>query len=73
MKNVPGRKSGVPDCQRLQELRTFGLLSGAVRPDAEVRRLRSYLRQYAMLVRCAAYRISPRTEIQRSLVPAIAK
>ena len=34
----------------LQQLHTYGLLSGAFRPDAEIRRLRSYLRQRAMLV-----------------------
>ena len=54
MKNVPGRKTDVLDCQWLQQLHTFGLLSGAFRPDGEVRRLRSYLRQRAMLVEYAA-------------------
>ena len=42
IKNVPGRKTDVLDCQWLQQLHTFGLLSGAFRPDGEVRRLRSY-------------------------------
>ena len=57
MKNVPGRKTDVLDCQWLQQLHTFGLLSGAFRPDGEVRRLRSYLRQRAMLVEYAAHHI----------------
>ena len=50
IKNVPGRKTDVLDCQWLQQLHTYGLLSGAFRPEAEIRRLRSYLRQRAMLV-----------------------
>ena len=57
IKNVPGRKTDVQDCQWLQQLHTFGLLSGAFRPDGEVRRLRSYLRQRAMLVEYAAHHI----------------
>ena len=42
IKNVPGRKTDVLDCQWLQQLHTYGLLSGAFRPDGEIRRLRSY-------------------------------
>ena len=33
VKNVPGRKTDVLDCQWLQELHTFGLLRGAFRPE----------------------------------------
>ena len=55
IKNVPGRKTDVLDCQWLQQLHTYGLLSGAFRPDGEIRRLRSYLRQRAMLVEYASY------------------
>ena len=57
IKNVPGRKTDVLDCQWLQQLHTYGLLSGAFRPDGEIRRLRSYLRQRAMLVEYAAQHI----------------
>lgn len=57
IKNVPGRKTDVLDCQWLQQLHTYGLLSGAFRPDAEIRRLRSYLRQRAMLVEYAAHHV----------------
>ena len=57
IKNVPGRKTDVLDCQWLQQLHTYGLLSGAFRPDGEVRRLRSYLRQRAMLVQYASHHI----------------
>ena len=55
IKNVPGRKTDVADCQWLQQLHTYGLLSGAFRPDGDIRRLRSYLRQRAMLVEYASY------------------
>ena len=57
IKNVSGRKTGVLDCQWLQQLHTCGLLSGAFRPEAEIRRLRSYLRQRAMLVQYASHHI----------------
>ena len=57
IKNVPGRKTGVLDCQWLQQLHTYGLLSGAFRPDGEIRRLRSYLRQRVMLVQYASHHI----------------
>ena len=36
IKNVPGRKTDVRDCQWLQQLHTYGLLSGAFRPDGEI-------------------------------------
>ena len=55
IKNVPGRKTDVRDCQWIQQLHTYGLLSRAFRADGEVRRLRSYLRQRAMLVEYASH------------------
>ena len=58
IKNVPGRKTDVLDCQWLQQLHTYGLLSGAFRPEEEIRRLRSYLRQRAMLVEYASHHVS---------------
>ena len=57
LKSVPGRKTDVSDCQWLQQLHTYGLLSEAFRPDAEIRRLRSYLRQRSMLVEYASHHI----------------
>ena len=57
IKNVPGRKTDVLDCQWLQQLHTYSLLSGAFRPDGDIRRLRSYLRQRAMLVEYASHHI----------------
>jgi transposase len=50
VKNVPGRKDDCLDCQWLQKLHTFGLLSGSFRPDAEVTALRSYVRHRDTLV-----------------------
>ena len=64
IKNVPGRKTGVLDCQWLQQLHTYGLLSGAFRPDGDIRCLRSYLRQRAMLVQYASHHIQ---QMQKAL------
>ena len=51
VKNVSGRKSDVLDCQWLQQLMSFGLLSGAFRPAEQVCVLRSLTRQRSMLLR----------------------
>jgi transposase len=51
VKNVSGRKSDVLDCQWLQQLMTYGLLSGAFRPADAVCALRSLSRQREMLLR----------------------
>ncbi len=50
IKNVPGRKSDVKDCQWIQRLHSYGLLSNSFRPEAELVVLRSYLRQRADLI-----------------------
>jgi transposase len=50
LKNVPGRKSDVQDCQWIQRLHSYGLLQASFRPAEEMRVLRAYLRQRAMLV-----------------------
>ena len=57
IKNVPGRKTDVLACQWLRQLHTYGLLSGSFRPEGEIRCLRSYLRQRAMLVEYASHHI----------------
>ena len=54
VKNVSGRKSDVLDCQWLQQLMTYGLLSGAFRPAEQVCVLRSLCRQRTMLLRSQA-------------------
>lgn len=50
VKNVPGRKSDVQDCQWLQQLHTYGLLRGGFRTDEEGIPLRAYLRQRSTLI-----------------------
>ena len=57
LKNVPGRKTDVLDCQWLQQLHSFGLLRGAFRPPSEICAFRTYMRQRAMLVSSAATHI----------------
>ncbi len=54
LKNVSGRKTDVLDCQWIQQLHTYGLLTGAFRPSDEICGLRSYVRQREMLIRRAA-------------------
>lgn len=54
VKNAPGRKTDVADCQWIQQLHTFGLLSGSFRPDNQVCVLRSYWRHRDNLVRYAS-------------------
>src|SRR4029077_11497766 len=53
-RHAPGRpKSDVLDCQWLQRLHSYGLLTASFRPAEQVVVLRSYLRQRQMLVRYA--------------------
>jgi transposase len=50
-KHAPGRpKSDVLDCQWIQRLHSYGLLSASFRPDDQVVVLRGYLRQRLMLL-----------------------
>jgi transposase len=57
VKNVSGRKSDVSDARWVQRLHSFGLLSGAFRPEREVVRLRAYWRQRSGLVQSCARQI----------------
>ncbi len=57
IKNVPGRKSDVLDCQWIQELHSVGLLRGSFRPAAEIVSLRAYLRHRGKLIEGAASHI----------------
>jgi transposase len=50
LKNVPGRKTDIQDCQWLQGLHSVGLLRGSFRPEAEIVAMRSYLRHRAQLI-----------------------
>lgn len=57
VKNVPGRKTDVQDCQWLQRLHTYGLLNASFQPDDRIRMLRTYLRQRDTLIRSASSHI----------------
>ena len=54
VKNVPGRKSDVRDCQWLQYLHSVGLLRASYRPDQPVCRARSIYRFRQNLLRQGA-------------------
>lgn len=54
VKNVPGRKTDVQDCQWLQYLHSVGLLRGSFRPPETVCAVRSLLRHRDSLVQLAA-------------------
>src|SRR5712691_2790589 len=54
VKNVPGRKSDVTDCEWLRELHSVGLLRGSFRPAAAIAVLRAYLRHRETLVETAS-------------------
>jgi transposase len=54
VKNVPGRKSDVADCQWLQHLHAVGLLRGSFHPPQAVRAVRALLRHRDSLVKMAA-------------------
>ena len=65
MKYMPGRKSGVQDCQWLQKLMSLGFLRAAFRPNVEVCELRAVARQRDILV---AEQASWVQRIQKALV-----
>jgi transposase len=44
VKNVPGRKSDVKDCQWLRQLHAYGLLRKSFIPEDNIRKLRNYMR-----------------------------
>src|SRR5262245_14240219 len=57
-KHAPGRpKTDVLDCQWIQRLHSYGLLTASFRPEDQVVVLRSYLRQRHMLIRYAGQHV----------------
>ena len=64
VKNVPGRKSDIQDCQWLQGLHSVGLLRGSFRPEGEIVALRAYLRHRATLIE---YRAAHIQHMQKAL------
>ncbi len=65
MKNVPGRKSDYLDCQWIQKLHTLGFLTSSFRPEAQMCRLRAYLRHRASLLQHRAPHI---LQMQKALL-----
>ena len=65
IKNVPGRKSDVSDCEWLRELHSVGLLRGSFRPSAAIVALRTYLRHRQTLIESASTYIQ---RMQKALV-----
>jgi len=58
VKNVPGRRTDVSDCQWLQFLHSVGLLKASYRPEQEVCAVRSLLRHRESLVQMAAKHVN---------------
>ena len=65
VKNLPGRKSDVCDCEWLRDLHTLGLLRGSFRPADGLVALRGYLRHRATLIESAAALVQ---RMQKALV-----
>jgi transposase len=65
VKNVPGRKSDVSDCEWLRDLHILGLLRGSFRPADAIVALRAYLRHRATLIESAATHVQ---RMQKALV-----
>jgi transposase len=51
VKNVPGRKTDLKDCQWIQRLHSYGLLNGSFRPSPAICRVRSLMRHRENLTR----------------------
>jgi hypothetical protein len=58
VKNVPGRKSDVKDCQWLRQLHAYGLLRKSFIPGKEIRTVRSYLRLRQDHIRSGAMQVN---------------
>ena len=54
VKNVPGRKTDVSDCQWIQYLHSVGLLRGSFRPPGAICAIRSLWRHRASLIQMAS-------------------
>lgn len=57
VKNLPGRKSDVKDCQWLRQLHSYGLLRKSFIPGGDIRKLRSYMRIRQDHIRAAATQV----------------
>jgi transposase len=57
VRSVPGRKTDVKDCQWLQRLHTYGLLTGVFRSPTEIEPLKAYYRHRKSLVEGCAQQV----------------
>jgi len=57
LKQVPGRKTDVKDCQWIQRLHSYGLLHGSFRPGDAICRLRTLMRHRANLVEACSQQV----------------
>jgi transposase len=64
LRNVPGRKTDILDCQWIQQLHTYGLLRASFRPPEEICALRALARHRRNLVR---YRAAHIQHMQKAL------
>jgi transposase len=64
VKNVPGRKTDVEDCQWIQHLHSVGLLRGSFRPEDEICAIRSLWRHRDSLIQLATVHLQ---HMQKSL------
>jgi len=64
VKNVPGRKTDILDCQWIQQLHTYGLLRASFRPPEDICALRAMARHRDNLIR---YRSAHIQHMQKAL------
>jgi len=64
IKNVPGRKTDILDCQWIQQLHTYGLLRASFRPPEDICALRALARHRDNLIR---YRSAHIQHMQKAL------
>lgn len=64
LKNVPGRKTDVLDCQWIQQLHTYGLLRSSFRPPEKICAMRALAHQRGNLIR---YRSAHIQHMQKAL------
>jgi transposase len=64
LKNVPGKKTDVLDCQWIQQLHTYGLLQASFRPPEDICALRALVRHRGTLIR---YRAAHIQHMQKAL------
>lgn len=64
VKNVPGRKTDVLDCQWIQQLHSYGLLRGSFRPKEKMLQMRTIMRHRSTLIDYASSHVQ---HIQKAL------